>query len=1307
MTRTDSVLGKALQIIASIPLYAWLVALALLVVVFGWLAVREYRSRKAISTGKPEPLAEIPLVGIWKRFLAGLPAAARPLVGRYPWVVVIGDSGTGKTTLIDAKADWQSQSNNKFPSYTQEPHLKLYLGRRAVVHELSPQLIADPRKVVTDALSALWRPLCRVRPPLAVIVLSLEQLGRAAPQQLRTQAQRLAGTLSQLSALCGTPILTRVCLTQLEPLSGHATIPATQPGNKASRSGIDSLAESLARQRVPLVLNLHTFHEATADRSTAADRPSIVPFEIGQGAVEPGPLARQFLQFSSYLKYGLPRLPSGGFDDIVRCLASAPESLRPLEVLVSELVMSSKSEAAALSTTLQLEKLYLMPHNADLQGKNPLVLAGTHAPRLTRGMQRSGLFGLWATLRNSHVLSTWHAKLCAGLVLLSLLLNGALYSNQSQQLALLDQLDKATQELVVAVDLSKGNTGLPAESGVVGWAAEQAGDRLNSVLAVKEFWPFSTRAFLRRKKTACPAFLSAVQKAYFDPQISNKDERGNDPAATAAEVAEAMAPVVYSLAAIHATKDGILNKLLKKKSSQVAAALQMSERTLADYLNCTNADPASYHHEPRGRLQAVVREDPWKEFLRDIQKAMESRSGPAAIAQASVLDLPKLQKEASTLADELELFERTSELRNLAAAIQDECGRVEELHSVERHRWTLVPSEWLEQNLRSFRGVTQLVLSSSLELPPNHELDQATLEELLQSLTPNPKAPGTKDRVYTAHFRDGTTLSIRESQWLDALAASRRKLLKDQLRNRLRSGDPQQRLSAPRGMGDSLEKGGARPPLVTSPLPRCAGYPVNAVGPSSDGSPRVSKGLPDPYNKAAFERTEKPARLAADQTLTAAALPPADQVRIVARLLDAAQGYACRYAQTLRAHFVSYGVQAETRAALRAAVGELLLPDSSLSTRLRQVADNANLGDLPGPYLQPMVDNLAPLRPLIKLATIKDGGYPELDPYRAMLTQLAAALDAPPAAVGGPTSPLPDSLSGLGRLALGILAEKEDSPLLLTQRWLDKAGIAPELRGPFLAPLRRALLLGTAEVEKAIADRWQTIYKAQVQPLYTRFPFDRAAQSDVALSALDVIAPSKGSLWRFVREDLAGLVDLAPDGTITAKRQPGGSLTLPADLVPTLTQLGRLSRQLWEGKEDTRRPLELRVRPEPPVGSVGGYSITRAYLSVGSVAAVSFNQMPAEVAMQVPWWNQENAAVGVELSTPDSKVQNNASLSPETRSVWSLWRLLTRGKMADTRLTFSIPVTLHNLNTHIEVGFVFSADPFALFQPPTVLPKRR
>lgn len=486
-----------------------------------------------------------------------------------------------------------------------------------------------------------------------------------------------------------------------------------------------------------------------------------------------------------------------------------------------------------------------------------------------------------------------------------------------------------------------------------------------------------------------------------------------------------------------------------------------------------------------------------------------------------------------------------------------------------------------------------------------------------------------------------------------------------------------------------------------APEPETAERDLLASSGNPCGEPGMPVELSDPYNKADFERKEKPPRLAFDKAAAVAKLPAPELGRMTAAMLDSTRVYARAYRDKLQAAFVSYGVRADSVAELHAAVIEMMLVDSLFQTHLRKIADNANLGELPRPYFDPLVENLAPFRPLIRLATLtKDGQYAELEPYRTLLAQLAGALDSANAPEGGTDLPLREAISGAGRVALAMLAEEESSPLIATQRWLDKAGIMPALRGPFLAPMRRALCLGKQSVERTVDKRWAKVRKELVKPLYSRFPFERDASEDVPLAALEIIHPKEGTLWRFVREDLAALVQIQTDGRVSSKRLPGGTLKLPADMLPILNHLQQLSRKLWDGKEGARRPLELHVRPLLLGGRVGPYLVSRAFLSVGGSAAVSYNQMPAERPLLVTWWNQENASAGVDLAPPESAARLHASVD-ETKSAWSFYRLLRRGSLsADNVATFDIPVQLPITERRVTVKFEFAENPFALFQPP-------
>ena len=67
-----------------------------------WQYVRERTAKPRIAQGR---IVADSLLAIWRTFLDRQPPAARTLVSRYPWVVLMGESGAGKTALVDAKAD--------------------------------------------------------------------------------------------------------------------------------------------------------------------------------------------------------------------------------------------------------------------------------------------------------------------------------------------------------------------------------------------------------------------------------------------------------------------------------------------------------------------------------------------------------------------------------------------------------------------------------------------------------------------------------------------------------------------------------------------------------------------------------------------------------------------------------------------------------------------------------------------------------------------------------------------------------------------------------------------------------------------------------------------------------------------------------------------------------------------------------------------------------------------------------------------------------------------------------------------------
>lgn len=1297
-------LGMALALALPESRSRWLIVigivLLLVVVVVLWRLLRNRRTQGRLKL--PGALRR-DVMGVWRRFIRQLPAPARPLVGRYPWVVLLGDSEAPMRDLIETHGELEAYRALGFRGVTNDGPgegdglpLCLHLGRRAVLHELSPILLpAHPES--NEALRSLWRPLCRVRAPMVVIALGLPMLRRLEPAKIQQMAAHLRNRLVQLRALSDAPILTRLCLFDSDALLGAEETKGQPLDTEEPRQPLAEIAHSL---RVPLTISLERWQRPRRKRTESHADSSIM-----------GLLATRFLKFVQPMRHALPKLPDSGFDDIVRSLARAPETLRPVETLLHELLYPAHPGSRSrgeLSEDLQLDQLYVMPRRPSLQRANPLLPPGPKPPLLTRSMLLGGLRGALAALRSSRILSTWHAAVCAGLLLAAFVVNCFVFFFHYEAV---EQLRDASERLEQVLSKSEHTMGSPGDSALVRRGAFQTGERLRAIAHTEKFWPLLSRAFSMKKRWARQKFLEAIRQAYLVPAIQRDkgiafaggaelrvrrgDERFEIEIDVEAEAA--MARLIYALAILHASPEESsgITPLVKDNASQWAAALSMSEAVLKDYVDfappgCGGNTQVSFAQDvlpllPTGQ-QLLTDPLPWLAFITLVEDITHNKP-PLLLNRALLLEL---KQKASSLQAALQLIHRSQPLSQVADVLEEECD-VSVRTEVGPLGWALLPPQWLRDNQEALGAVVRLVLASDLD-PPSKELSIPEIGTLLEQLSTHRQRTGMPDRVHNMQLQDPNRqahdVHVSEQKWEDALANARKEQLLARLLNK-----PMLQRKVP---------GFAPRPVVQPWRPAAATAAPQPVRPSGGqcGAPQPSPGLAGHYNKTAFERELRPILLGADKALNLSGLSSGDKAKVVDGVLDHARGYAVRYRENLLAHLNSFGTSADSAQALRGAIAEMLTPDSSLMTHLRQVADNATLSDTQGPYLQPLVENLAQFRPIVRLMTPKDGVYPELEPYRAILAQLAGALDGGAPVDSGLETPLRDTMSNLGRLTLGMLADEESSPMLATQRWLDKAGIPPELRGPFLAPVRRMMCLGTAEIERAVEARWRAVREAQVRPLYLRFPFDRNATEEAPLPLLEVLHPKEGALWRFVQNDIPMLAVQQADGNVIPKRLPGGALTLPPDMLPTLSHLGRLSRKLWDAKDGNRKALELHVRPQPLAGTVGPYAVTRAYISVGGAAAVGYNQMPGDRTLVLQWWNQENAAVGIDLSTPDSPGRAHASLD-ESRAAWSLLRLVTRGAVtADHVVAFVVPVNLPDARGKVEVRFVFVENPFALFLPP-------
>lgn len=217
-----------------------------------------------------------------------------------------------------------------------------------------------------------------------------------------------------------------------------------------------------------------------------------------------------------------------------------------------------------------------------------------------------------------------------------------------------------------------------------------------------------------------------------------------------------------------------------------------------------------------------------------------------------------------------------------------------------------------------------------------------------------------------------------------------------------------------------------------------------------------------------------------------------------------------------------------------------------------------------------------------------------------------------------------------------------------------------------------------------------------VASLLDRFPFNQAAEREVAPAELDVMNEENGAFFADVRSYFDSAVS-QQGGTYVNRRSALGSFTLPKDLLPTVNRVAKLARMLFDGK-GARQPLRLVVRGVPGKRAGEGKSVqpTMGFLQIGKTSVFGFNQRATGEQLSVDWWNQGVAVVGVE-STAGRSGRRHSQTIEVADSAWSLFRLLQKSTIeGDGESTWRI-----NDDGAGEVQiirFVLAPDPWSLFR---------
>lgn len=233
----------------SIILLVVVIVLVLAALIYAFVTWRR-RQTRVPEVEDSEPPTARRVVELSRAFYRSLPEHAL----HFPTIVVLGEIGSGKSTLIDARVAWKGESYQlaEMPERKKADDLLwLYLGPDVVVHEISLKLLRDNDPSTKRALRQLWQQIG----PTATIALvvdatTLLDMDGAACREL---AQLVRGKIGLVPERARSNVEVRLYLSKLDLVPGYldfaALLGAAQPPIKlANVSGSVREAEALIEE---------------------------------------------------------------------------------------------------------------------------------------------------------------------------------------------------------------------------------------------------------------------------------------------------------------------------------------------------------------------------------------------------------------------------------------------------------------------------------------------------------------------------------------------------------------------------------------------------------------------------------------------------------------------------------------------------------------------------------------------------------------------------------------------------------------------------------------------------------------------------------------------------------------------------------------------------------------------------------------------------------------------------------------------------------------------------------------------------
>ncbi|MBJ6765249.1 hypothetical protein JGU66_31175 [Myxococcaceae bacterium JPH2] len=1232
------------------------------------------RSSAGVSpSGGQRPLASGQLMRLRARFLKALPWRYRASVRDFPTVVVLGPAGSGKSRLIDVEVDWKRQANQFLPSLTEDPLLQMYLGPDVVVHEVSAPVLEDGSRNARRALRKLWKAsFGRQHLGRVVVVLDVRWLADTSPDEVRRVTQLLRGKINLLAEVCQASVDTRLCLTHMDTLEGFS-----------------DFAKLLRQNGVPLELEVPP-------------------------AGQEEQLGNSLRPLEKYLALGLTSLAPDAFERLASFFSRGSESFAVLGRFVATLV-----EGGSLAYPLKLSRVHLSALATEDRAPGALSVRMDQKPQQ-----------LFARYR-------WmHLRRCALILAVCCLPVLAAYAHFYQLLLQAQQKLVTFQSTVQRLEERHQSV----SGSVVEGQTQDAMKAMEDLWGATRYWPPLASSFTDEWADLRSQLAQSIRLSYLKPQLEWCQEQcrrcgaripGCHPVPVLGRTtrAQPLAParpapgddetchredfcrpeeVLYTLGVLYASRNDdlghfVLEGLRDPQKRQLgwtseALGLHLSSGTvgnteknwvdavglagpmIADYVIASDTpfdQDVPWATWPFAWLSSEGLLGPWREHFQQLHTLLEARDFDLA-AWKELREERVVLREQLTQSAPFGSARRVLDLLN-ASSVKLDSRRLKGVESM------LGALDWMRSNQAVLEAVLRMEDEADVALRAAEQMTPAQLLTRADGLF----APADGDALYRVEV-------LQRDFEFSPMDVSRQLL--DKLIRKLK------------------ETG--RSPFDTSVSTPRTGSTVSAVATEGEGdddvefasgqAPVVGRVL----GRSDFESQISPLVDEFTERLAKSKLSREEAVERASFVRGKVEDFARRYGQDLFASYRGYRFHT-SRATLSADLAVLLQPSSNLEAMLRDVSGRASIGPLEGDYYAAMRDAVAPFKPVVQLMTPdKNGNLAELAAYTTLISQLQMELNGVKAATAKPApakdaaAPAPNPtgvqlselLSPTGRVALAMLLEEDDSYLRRVDAWLDQHGLVGEFRQPFRQPFLVVRSRGRAELERVIAEQWAWQGRRVLEPLVKRYPFNANAQQEVDPSELEILRRKDGTFWQFVTQVLSPLLE--ERGSEWTLRFPLKTrLQLPARMLTTLSQVGHLSRLLWDD-EGNAKPIQMQVRPLPlPPSPAPDNFVTMSFLKCGGAAAFGFNQRPTWADFPLSWVSPQPASIGVELRTParDGKRYRSMEMS---HSSWNCFRLLESATLTEQQnVVWVLPGRGSALAEKVlELSFGLRGEPWAPFR---------